>query len=160
VKSYIFLEDGDGLLSRTKQGNSSLIEKRQTQTKSITVESDRWGTQNHKQFVGNFLYLKLEYTFWVLLGVKYTIKHAAGLGHVKSLFWDFLLSYYKYVVLEFSPQLPEPYLMLECLSRKYEFLELKKTHLVTFVFFWFCCKWKVKPCITFSGQTTYDLTRG
>lgn len=62
------------------------LKKRQTQTKSVTLELDRWGTQDHKQFVGNFLYSKLEYTFLVLLGIKYTIKHAAGLGHMKGLF--------------------------------------------------------------------------
>jgi len=87
MKSYnIFLGHRDGLLSHTKQDNSSLIKKRQTQTKSIPVESDRWGTQGRKQFVGNYLYSKLEYTVRVLLGIKYTIKHAAGLRHMKGLF--------------------------------------------------------------------------
>jgi len=81
MTSYnIFLENRDGLLSHTKQGNSSLTEKkRQTKTKSITVESDWWGTQDHKQFFGNFLYSKLEYTCRALLGTKYTIKHAADM---------------------------------------------------------------------------------
>lgn len=50
--------------------------------------------------------------------------------------------------------------MLECLSRKYEVLELKETQLITTVFFLFRCKWKVKPYIAFSGQTAYDLTQG
>ena len=87
MKSYnIFLERRDGLFGHTKQGNSLLIERRQMQTKSIIVESDRWGTQGPKQFVWNFLYSKLEYTIRVLLGIKYTIKHADDLGYMKGLF--------------------------------------------------------------------------